>query len=399
MQRFDNVSGVLVMPPGHRLLAALGADSAPQAWVEQWRLLDLFLLLITAAIALRLFGAGFAAVTLLAVALVHHENASLVWLLLAVLVSLAILRVAPEGKPRVLASWARTALLALLLVVLVPFAISQVRYALYPQLADRGEVYPASLVPMAAPRAAGAPRAEEIVVTATRRDSAPPPVQESEPSPVELDEMETQGAADASALQIEAAPASAAKVENPYGMSLSSERSYQGYAPGTLVQAGPGRPRWNFVSYEYSWAGPVEAAQSVRFVILPTLAMSAWRVLGVALLALVFVVLARSGDDLRAQWRRLLAMRGITATILVLLSLLGAGTGSVRAAATPDAQALNELRNRLTRPPECLPSCPEVLRPRVAGAGQPRGSTRGVGAHGRGGGAAFGGEPLRAPTR
>jgi hypothetical protein len=40
------------------LFAAWGADDAPGAWVNQWRLLDLFLLMLAAAAAFRLLGWG-----------------------------------------------------------------------------------------------------------------------------------------------------------------------------------------------------------------------------------------------------------------------------------------------------------------------------------------------------
>jgi hypothetical protein len=55
-ERFDHVAGVLNLPPGHRLFAAFGADSAPDSWIERWGLLDLFLLSFTTVIALRIFG-------------------------------------------------------------------------------------------------------------------------------------------------------------------------------------------------------------------------------------------------------------------------------------------------------------------------------------------------------
>src|SRR5262249_1899154 len=46
--RFDRVRGQLNLPPGHRLLAALGADSAPSAWLDQWGLWGLFGVLVVA---------------------------------------------------------------------------------------------------------------------------------------------------------------------------------------------------------------------------------------------------------------------------------------------------------------------------------------------------------------
>jgi hypothetical protein len=77
-ERFDHVTGVLNLPPGHRLFAAFGADSAPDSWIERWGLLDLFLLSLTTVIALRLFGWIYAVVTFATVTLVHQENQLLV---------------------------------------------------------------------------------------------------------------------------------------------------------------------------------------------------------------------------------------------------------------------------------------------------------------------------------
>jgi len=359
-QRFDSVSGVLNLPPGHRLLAALGADASPGAWIEQWGLMDLFLLLITAAIALRLFGVMFASTTLIAVALIHQENSGIVWLLLAVMVSLVALRVAPAGRVRMAVSALRSVLLGLLLLVLVPFAISQVRYALYPQLADYGSFTPVQL-DTPSPPAPEQAKLEETVVTA-RRVARPNAVNAPAAEP-----------ADETPAESPTAQGTPVVVDNPYGLeaTYSSSRGHfwnrdiQNYAPGTLVQAGPGRPQWHFVSYPYSWNGPVEASESVRFVILTSGWVAAWRVLGVALLAWIFFWLARSGDDLRAQWRRLMASRGAAAALLAALLMMGGHAQPVHAAGTPDPQLLNDLRTRLTRAPECMPSCVDILAARV----------------------------------
>ena len=41
-QRFDRVAGTLHLPPGHRLIAALGVDEAPDSWWERWGLWNVF---------------------------------------------------------------------------------------------------------------------------------------------------------------------------------------------------------------------------------------------------------------------------------------------------------------------------------------------------------------------
>ena len=96
-ERFDHVAGVLNLPPGHRLLAAFGADSAPGSWVERWGLLDLFLLALrygdrAAALRMELCGCYICRGHL-----GHQDNQLLVWLILFVLLSLVSIAVGADG--------------------------------------------------------------------------------------------------------------------------------------------------------------------------------------------------------------------------------------------------------------------------------------------------------------
>jgi len=143
------------MAPGYRLLAAVGPDSAPDAWLERWRLLDIFVVLLTATVAWRTLGARPAVIAVIAGVLTYQEIGAPAWLWLAVLVALALQRAAPEGRVRTWATGARVLVLVLLLLALVPFALRQVRLAVYPQL----EAIPTGSlsggiagVPLAAPR-------------------------------------------------------------------------------------------------------------------------------------------------------------------------------------------------------------------------------------------------------
>ena len=361
-ERFEQVSGVLNLPPGHRLLAALGADDAPGAWIERWGLLDLFLLLISGAIALRLHGVSLAIVTLLAVVLVHQEEPSLLWLLLSVLVTLAALRVAPRGWPHTVLYWARNVLFVLLLLLLVPFAVTQVRYALYPQLADAAdaaEAYAMAVVHDSAVPAAAPAVSREIEVTGKRRDEPPAdaPLEETVVTSVNAPPPPPPRAMIPKAVSVPT---------NPYSTGLNMQQKLQRYAPGTLVQAGPGRPQWNFVSYAYTWNGPVEASQNLRFLVLSPIWVALWRLLGVALMIWIVVNLARGSGELPAQWQRVLSWRRSGATAAMLLMLLAGAAPRAQAESTPDAELLTELRTRLLRAPDCHPSCAEVQSARVA---------------------------------
>lgn len=342
-ERMDRVSGILNLPPGHRLLAAFGTDSAPDAWVERWGLLDLFLLLITAVIALRLFGWLYAAIAFATVVLLHQENPSLVWLILSVLLAAALTKVMPEGRPQLAVSWLRNLLLGWLLLVSVPFGIMQVRFALYPQLAEpNGYLAHQEVGTLAsAPAAAALDHAASFSAPATNLVTQTPAPQ--------LAEVQVTGARQA----------------NPYTLSLGSA-SRQRYAPGTSIQAGPGVPHWRYATYHFGWSGPVEAAQSVRFIVLPPTLVAFWRLLGVALLAALFLRMTRGNLDIKANWRRLLATRGTVASCLIVAFACMAMSSPSRASGAPDHGLLSELESRLSQPAKCVPNCAEIMAARLA---------------------------------
>src|SRR6185503_917443 len=74
--RFERVQGTLILPPGHRLLAAPGADSAPGSWIEQWGLWDLFGVLVVAVFAGWLAGRLVGAVALVALLLTYQDSSA-----------------------------------------------------------------------------------------------------------------------------------------------------------------------------------------------------------------------------------------------------------------------------------------------------------------------------------
>lgn len=337
-ERFDHVAGVLNLPPGHRLLAAFGVDSAPGAWVERWGLLDMFLLLIATVLSLRLFGWFYAAVTFSAVALLHQDEAGLVWLLLLVFLTIVLGKSLPSGSLRSALAWSRNLFLGVLLLVSVPLAVTQLRFALYPQLADPGQytVHQDGLAPANEPKRGGSLEGRMYAPNAVTSAAAPSPA---------LEEAVVTAAKDA------AAP-----------MFKVSSQAQQRYAPGTLVQTGPGVPHWHYAAYPFSWSGPVDAAQSVHFIIMPPWLVGVWRVLSIVLLAALFARLTRGNLDIKAEWRRFRAARGAAAASL-LIAAFACTVLSARSHATntPDPALLNDLKNRISQPPKCAPSCAEIM--------------------------------------
>ncbi len=333
--RFAHASGELVMAPGYRLLAALGPDSAPQAWLERWRLLDIFAVLLIATVAGRVLGMRSALVALAAIALTYQEAGAPTWLWLAVLVALALQRAAPKGRLRNAAAALRLLALALLVIVLVPFAITQARLAIYPQLEALEPLpYGRNTEPslqgqiMEEAKKAGRPAAAASAVTG------------SAPSAV-------------AAVRMEEVVTSAARVS-----------SVSRYEPGALVQAGPGLPAWRYHVYPYAWSGPIEETATVRFLVSPPWLTRLWRILDLVLSVLFLFDLVRNELPGVPRWWRGQPAAAMSALFLgVALSAIAPSRAF--AASTPDPLLLEQLRSRLLAAPQCAPDCAEVLDARV----------------------------------
>jgi hypothetical protein len=334
-ERLTKVSGELVVAPGYRLLAAFGPDEAPGAWLERWRLLDIFAVLLIATVAWRVFGMRAALIAIAAIVLTFQEASAPTWLWLNILLALAILRAAPGGRLRRWAAAYRALALLVLLCVFVPFALTQLRLAAYPQL---DTAYSGRFEAEGA-----APAARDV-----------------------FEERERAASVGAS-LAIVNAPTSAA-----LGGVMASKSSAQEIVvtaqrrerpldeePGVVVQAGPGLPEWRYHSYNYAWTGPVEPDATARFVISPPWLTRLWRLAGILLSLLLLFELTKSELTPLSQW-----LRGRTpARLAVLLAALALGGGAaprVQAATTPDTELLKDLQTRLLEPPKCAPHCADI---------------------------------------
>lgn len=346
--RFEAVGGTLNVPPGHRLLAAIGADDAPTSWIERWRLLDMFLVLIASAAVARLIGWRAGVLALFALTFTYHDAGAQAWYWINLLIAVVLAREAPEGRLRRVAVIYRNASAIVLVLLLAPFVFQQVRLAIYPQLEQAYGPYGL------AANWVGGRAAEEGA--ATRLDMPAP----AAPAAIEVP-MEAEQAASA----VDEIKVTGSRIDRKF-QSASPVVAYveQRYAPGTLVQTGPGIPNWNYNAYPYSWSGPVDAAQSVNFLILSPFWLGLWRILGCLLLAVLLVLIANLsfGRPQLPAWGR----RFSSAAPLLLLALLP--LHDLRAE-TPDAAILQELKTRLTRAPECVPSCADVMHARVLAQG------------------------------
>lgn len=370
-QELQKVTTTLHLPPGWLLFAALGTDNVAATWLQQWDLLDLFLVLLVVVATGYLFGWRWAALAGAALVLTWHLPDAPQYIWLNLLAVTALLRALPSGNV-VLRQWLGRyrwlSLLALVLLVL-PFIIGTVRSALYPQLAysGAGTEFDIGLQGNKAtmPRAAGA--------------AAPMPAAPAAPPP------ETERVADAAANVMEqeekqqverkmAVPkvlasgeyqTSSIGVAKKGGMDAKREANLRNIDPNSMIQTGPGLPHWQGDSVVLEWSGVITPAERATLWLLPPWAHSLLKLLGVVVLLLFAVRLAGLADWGSAGWQRLrLFGHGGKAVVSVLLvvPLLASLPPPVSAAEppTPSAEMLQLLQERLLRAPECLPDCAQI---------------------------------------
>jgi hypothetical protein len=110
----------------------------------------------------------------------------------------------------------------------------------------------------------------------------------------------------------------------------------------------------------------------VRFVFIGPVLLGIWRFTGIVLLAVLFLALLASRERGGWTWPNLRggispgASAGLVASMLLAFAI---ATPSP-AQAAPDPAVLQELKSRLTRPPECAPTCAEITSAQVTVRGE-----------------------------
>lgn len=321
---FDSVSMTLHLPPGRRLLAAPGADAVSGAWLNNWRLLDLFLALIVATASWRLLGMRAGLLAGVMMVLVMHEPFAPRWVWLNVLVAIALLRVAPEGRLRRATTLYRNVSIAVLALMLLPFTVGQLSTAIYPQL-ERS----------ALGRGAGDGRVLQTL--AMNRAAAP-------------GEMLSMESVDVSSLPASRDQAGLVEVRR--------ETDLPRFLPGALLQTGPGLPDWSWTRATLSWTSPVDPDQSFRAVIFSRWATALWRVASVAAALGLLLLLARPA--LRVPTSLLRGAAPAFAAIVIAGLSISPPAQAQTVSEFPTPALLEELKARLTEPAPCHPRCAEL---------------------------------------
>ncbi len=326
---FQSLSGVLNLPPGWRLLTAGGVDVVPGTWFQRWTLLDLFLVLIVSLAVMKLWSWRLGILALVALVLIYHEPDAPRQVWLHFLGAVALLRVLPEGRFRRWVNLYRWGAVAVLLVLTIPFMVHQVRWGIYPQLEPVHEM--------------PSPRIGMMLGT-----MAPPPAPDAG-APMESYEQKAMPRGLAQDYLVRKGMKSEREAV--------SQQSWLLQDPKAVIQTGPGLPRWSWRQIPLRWNGPVSKEQEVTLWLLSpgmNLVLSFARVL---LLAFLIVPLM-DWRSLRDRWVK---PGGAAAVLLLMAFALSWLAAPARSRAEyPPPQILEELRQRLLKPQECLPHCAEI---------------------------------------
>ncbi|WP_018607295.1 hypothetical protein [Uliginosibacterium gangwonense] len=348
---FQQLETTLNLPPGWMLLHAGGVDRAYGSWIAAWTLWDFFFVLLIALAAWKTCGRIPGALLGCALVLAWHASGAPAWMWLPALATIAAAKALAGTKLAKPLLWLQGMLAAVILLQLLAFGVEQVRLAIYPALeyAEMGYAQTSGSLTTSLLQEKAEPMPEAPPVAA-----APAADAENTLSRQDYDLANKQRMA-----------TPAIKAAKPKGILSSVSRYAQDV--GTQVQTGPGLPQWNWRRHTLNLQGPVSAEQKIDLWLLPPVTYSLLRIMTLVLLGLAFWQVFLRGR--KWSWPKTDSRLALFGGALCALWLMGSSPDALAAEipqVSQDAQGfqhwLDELRDKLTAAPDCMPSCAQFPR-------------------------------------
>ncbi len=328
---FQKVNSTLHLPPGWKVFSAFGVDNRPDTWLQRWSLLDLFLVLIISITIWRLWGVSWGIVSLLTLTMVWHQADSPQFIWLNILAAVALLRVLPKGRIKTIVASYRYISLFFLLIISLPFLVTEIRSGLYPilEFPDQG-------------------------ISTTRfnidREAEHYPASPAFPA--------------LSSLPVESDAYKPKKLRQRLSSAYSAPKQQQiaQYDPKANIQTGPGLPEWDWRSINLSWNGPVKQDQQIYLLLLSpnmNVVLHFLHVIFVSLLVLLML-------GLRYDKIKKFSFNPSNVAIALCLILLSYQPSEAIAESYPSKELLNQLKQRLLTAPECTPKCAQIPRMKLS---------------------------------
>ena len=323
LEDFQKIETILNLPPGWRLFSADGVDNTPNTWLQSWTLLDFFMVLILSMAVFRLWSWYWGVIALITFTMIWHEPSDApryVWI--NVFIAIALLRVVPHTTLRKFVMAYRNLSLLALIIITVPFLVDEIRNGIYPQLEKPQQRFfrqPALL---------------------------------QQPAMIMKDEAQKALAPRSSAV--------ISKMAEPVDKMVRREKADDKLAslvdPNATLQTGPGLPDWSWRKVYLSWSGPSDQQQRTQLILLsPTTNM----VLNFLRVWFLFILLMLVFEfRLKTNTVKKAAKASVIFSVFFSAALLTPSGDTY--AAFPDDKLLSELKQRLTKAPDCLPGCAAV---------------------------------------
>jgi hypothetical protein len=325
---FASTNVDLHIPPGRKLLLVSGADDVRGDWINQWKLIDLFFVLVIFALVFKAFGLVPSILSLLVLALGYHEFGMPIFLWFNLIIAVAIVSKASTEKIKKWSSIYQWASLALLLLVLLPFLAEQIRFTLHPQLEKKQSLDSREYNDLF--------DSPDIQMVSLEKPSKMMVRQRSGESKQKI------------------------AITGSRIKRVDLDNSYQSDA---VIQAGSGTPQWHWESASYSWSGPVAGNDEVKLIILSEPLVKLWRMTLVitSLLWLLLIFKQSKGfpSDFKKWFKKVAGNSKTSATVAGILVMFITLLNTTPAHATdyPSERLLTELQNRLYPVPECQLDC------------------------------------------
>ncbi len=341
-QDFKNMNASVYIPPGWMLLGVTGADASRGTWIDQWTLLDIFLVMLIAAVIGKLMGLKWGVIAGITLILIYHETDAPVFSWLNLIVVVSLLNVLPDGMFKKLCTYYKYLSLLLLFVFILMFAITQVRQTIYPQLAqDRG---------ISSSHYSQSNRLSSAIKSEKRRYKS-----------VDGEYKKRKGVRKKAKAPIASRMMSfkegSATLSAPISPPVLENRVMQQYDESVQVQTGPAIPQWRWESVELTWDGIVQQEQRLGLIMISPLFKRALAALQLLLVGFLFFKLIRSGED---PFKISHLFSGISSNALFVVGALMVGSAFIPQSAYgafPSDSLLHTFEKRLLEYDICNDNC------------------------------------------
>jgi len=322
---FDAVSTELFLPYGYMALATHNVDHSRNVWIEQWRLWDIFIVMLLTVLSFKIIGIKSAVAALVTLILGYHGLNMPLYAWANLIVAIAIIAWLPKGRWLGLFKVYAVVSVLGLLSILLPHWVTQARLMIHPQLERNSVVqYKPSPTP------------------------ASPMKKAKDLSQVYTQAYNTENAIQADAMEVE----EHGKI-TVTGSRIKRADTLNRYQADAVLQAGKGTPEWHYNSISLFWDGPITADQTYQLILLTPAMRVVWRLL--LILTSVYWLLAILQKMRRSFKPNTTTSKTIQASLLLMLF-----SGPLLADNFPPDHLLEQLKNRIYQPSVCSPHCASI---------------------------------------